>query len=52
MILNRHVNPPHGTERALGEEQITGKAADRAYWAPLRAELERVRHDLRREAQE
>lgn len=35
-------------ELALAEEQIKGKQADRDYWAPLRAELEQIRHDYRR----
>ena len=29
---------------ALREEEDIERAADRAYWAPLRAELERLRH--------
>ena len=32
-------------ERALSEEQATIRAADRAYWEPLRAELERLRRE-------
>lgn len=35
-------------ELELAREQIDGKQADREYWAPLRAELEQMRHDLRR----
>ena len=35
-------------EMALAEEQIRGKAADREYWAPIQAELEQLRHELRR----
>jgi hypothetical protein len=35
-------------ELELAQEQIRGKQADREYWAPLRAELERMRHDHRR----
>jgi len=31
-------------ERALLDEQARERALDRAYWAPLRAELERLRH--------
>jgi hypothetical protein len=34
-------------ERALAEEQETERAADRAYWAPLREELERLRRARR-----
>jgi len=37
-----------GLEVALAEEQIKGKRADREYWAPLRAELEQMRHEHRR----
>ena len=35
-------------ELELAREQIDGKQADREYWAPLRAELEQMRHDRRR----
>ncbi len=35
-------------ELELAQEQIRGKQADREYWAPLRAELELLRHDHRR----
>lgn len=35
-------------ELALAQEQIRGKDADRKYWAPLRTELEQMRHNLRR----
>lgn len=35
-------------ELELAQEQIRGKQADREYWAPLRAELEQMRHDYRR----
>ncbi len=35
-------------EMELAHEQIRGKAADRAYWAPLLSELEQMRHDVRR----
>lgn len=35
-------------ERRLAEEQALEMERDRAYWAPLRAELERLRHDRRR----
>ena len=35
-------------ELELAREQIDGKQADREYWAPLRAELEQMRHDLRK----
>ncbi len=34
----------HALERALAEEQELERARDKAYWAPLRAELERWRH--------
>jgi hypothetical protein len=34
-----------GLERALAEEQESERAADRAYWDPLRKELERLRHE-------
>jgi hypothetical protein len=34
-------------ELELAQEQIRGKAADRAYWAPLRAELEVFRRQAR-----
>lgn len=34
-------------ELELAQEQIRGKAADRAYWAPLRAELEALRRQAR-----
>jgi hypothetical protein len=33
-----------GVEAALAEEERAERAADRAYWAPLRKELERMRH--------
>lgn len=36
-------------ELELAHEQIRGKAADRAYWAPLLAELEQMRWAERRE---
>jgi len=35
-------------ELELAQEQIRGKHADREHWAPLRAKLERMRHDHRR----
>ena len=35
-------------ELELAYEQIRGKRADEAYWQPLRAELERMRHQTRR----
>ncbi len=35
-------------ELELAKEQILGKEADRQYWAPLRTELETMRHELRR----
>lgn len=35
-------------ELELAQEQIRGKAADRAYWAPLLAELEEMRRAQRR----
>jgi hypothetical protein len=35
-------------DAALATEQATEVAADRAYWAPLRRELEQLRHDARR----
>lgn len=38
-----------GVERALQVEQDRYRARDRAYWAPLRAELARWRSDARRE---
>jgi hypothetical protein len=38
-------------ELALAKEQIEGKTADRAYWAPLLAELEQIRWTERREAE-
>jgi hypothetical protein len=31
-------------ERALMEEELAERARDREYWRPLRAELERLRH--------
>jgi hypothetical protein len=37
-------------ELELAREQIRGKQADREYWAPLRAELEQMRHEHRRTA--
>lgn len=37
-----------GLELELAQEQIRGKAADRAYWAPLLAELEGMRRAQRR----
>jgi hypothetical protein len=37
-------------ELALAREQIQGKAEDRAYWAPLVAELEQMRRERRRSA--
>lgn len=37
-------------ERSLAEEEAVEKAADRAYWAPLRAELEALRRTARGEA--
>ena len=43
--LNRD---PRRLELELAQEQIRGKQADREYWAPLRAELEQMRHDRRR----
>jgi hypothetical protein len=33
-----------GVEAALAEEERIERATDRAYWAPLRKELERMRH--------
>ena len=33
-----------GVEAALAEEERAERAADRAYWVPLRKELERMRH--------
>lgn len=38
-----------GLELELAQEQIRGKAADRAYWAPLLAELEQMRRAQRRD---
>jgi hypothetical protein len=38
-------------ELALAQEQIHGKAADRAYWAPLLVELEELRWAERRDVQ-
>ena len=35
--------------RLLTEEEATERALDRTYWAPLRAELEALRHARRRE---
>jgi hypothetical protein len=35
-------------EGALATEQIRGKMADRGYWAPLRSELETLRHERRK----
>ena len=35
-------------ELELATEQIRGKQADREYWAPLRLELEQMRHEQRR----
>ncbi len=37
-----------GLELELAQEQIRGKAADRAYWAPLLAELEQMRRAQRK----
>jgi hypothetical protein len=37
-------------ERSLAEEEAAERAADRAYWAPLRAELEALRRSARGEA--
>jgi len=34
-------------ERALLEEQESERAADRAYWEPLRKEMEKLRHERR-----
>ena len=34
-----------GLERGLAEEQESERAADRAYWEPLRKELEQLRHE-------
>jgi hypothetical protein len=34
-------------ERALMEEELAERARDREYWRPLRAELERLRHQRR-----
>lgn len=36
-----------GIEHALADEQVRERALDRAYWAPLRAELERLRRGQR-----
>jgi hypothetical protein len=36
-------------EAALLDEEITERAEDRDYWAPLWAELETLRHDVRRD---
>jgi hypothetical protein len=36
-------------ERRMAEEQSLEMERDRAYWAPLRAELERLRRERRRE---
>jgi hypothetical protein len=33
-----------GVEAALAEEEREERAADRAYWIPLKKELERMRH--------
>ncbi len=33
-----------GVEAALAEEEHAERAADRAYWAPLKKEMERMRH--------
>ena len=33
-----------GLEQALADEERAERAADRAYWTPLKAELERMRH--------
>ena len=38
---------PEGVERELHAEQMRERAADRAYWVPLRAELEALRHGVR-----
>jgi hypothetical protein len=37
-------NDEAGVEEALAREEQIERAADRAYWAPLKAELERMRH--------
>jgi hypothetical protein len=37
-------NDEAGVEEALAAEEKAERAADRAYWAPLKAELERMRH--------
>ena len=38
------LNDEAGVEAALAEEEHAERAVDRAYWAPLRTELERMRH--------
>jgi len=38
---------PRRIEHALRDEEDTERTADRAYWAPLRAELEMLRHESR-----
>jgi len=35
---------------ALEQEERTEREADKAYWNPLRQELEQLRHDLRRDS--
>ena len=38
----------HDVDAALATEQATIMAEDKAYWAPLRRELEQLRHDARK----
>ena len=48
LLVNALARDRRSLELGLAQEQIRGKQADRDYWAPLRAELEQIRHDQRR----
>lgn len=49
-VAAAHLPDIAAIERGLAEEESTEKAADRAYWAPLRAELESLRRSAHGEA--
>jgi hypothetical protein len=46
-VAHARVNAAEAIESALEDEERREREADRRYWAPLREELERLRHDRR-----
>lgn len=51
LLIHAHTGECAALAEALREEEEREKSADRAYWAPLRAELERLRAQRRKPAE-